>query len=258
MFESFSSVDSSRTTPTEWLLARIAGRERAAAIMGDLEELAATRSRLWFWTAYARTLVTLGWRAPVAFIGGFAGFCLFLSLYPIWEHSSQTKYLDYNSDLNWNSVVFLAAISVTLWFALPYAILRFGHRDRMTQLCWAFFLLTTPVFCLRTSVTLTCTLVTLAVILAALFSPLWRRPMIVLAATVGTSLAALIACDNLVTNVYPQHIHDPYGLNQSAWMVAQIENRLTVAAALLIAAFVCSRLHRWLLQRPLASDRTIA
>jgi hypothetical protein len=82
--------------------------------------------------------------------------------------------------------------------------------------------------------------------------------MIVLAATVGTSLAALIACDNLVTNVYPQHIHDPYGLNQSAWMVAQIENRLTVAAALLIAAFVCSRLHRWLLQRPLASDRTIA
>ena len=258
MPECISSARTSSPAIAERLLARVAGSERAAAIMGDLVELSATRSRLWFWTTYARTLISLGWRTPVAFIGGFAGFCLFLSLYSIWMHSSLNKYLDFDLDIDWTSVIFLAAISVTLWFALPYAILRFGHRDRMTQLCWAFFLLTTPVFCLRTSVTLTCTLVTLAVILAALFSPLWRRPMIVLAATVGTSLAALIACDNLVTNVYPQHIHDPYGLNQSAWMVAQIENRLTVAAALLIAAFVCSRLHRWLLQRPLASDRTIA
>jgi carbon starvation protein CstA len=82
--------------------------------------------------------------------------------------------------------------------------------------------------------------------------------MIVLAATVGTSLAALIACHNLARIVYPQHIHDPYGMNQSAWMIAQLENRLTVAVALAIAAIVCSRLHRWLLQRPLASDRTIA
>ena len=62
MLESFSSVDSSRTAPTEWLLARIAGPNRAAAIMGDLVELSSTRGRLWFWTAYARTLISLGWR----------------------------------------------------------------------------------------------------------------------------------------------------------------------------------------------------
>ena len=39
---------------------------RAAAIIGDLTEMAATRGRLWFWAAYPRTLISLGWRTPVA------------------------------------------------------------------------------------------------------------------------------------------------------------------------------------------------
>jgi hypothetical protein len=33
--------------PAEWLLSQDIGSDRAAAIMGDLEELAATRGRLW-------------------------------------------------------------------------------------------------------------------------------------------------------------------------------------------------------------------
>jgi hypothetical protein len=52
----------------ESLLARLADKDRAAAIYGDLVELSATRGRLWFWTVYARTLISLGWRTPVAFV----------------------------------------------------------------------------------------------------------------------------------------------------------------------------------------------
>lgn len=40
-----------KATLAEALLARITGPTRAAAILGDLLELSATRGRLWFWTA---------------------------------------------------------------------------------------------------------------------------------------------------------------------------------------------------------------
>ena len=41
-----------KPTPAEWLLARLTEPERAAAIYGDLTEMAATRGRLWFAAAY--------------------------------------------------------------------------------------------------------------------------------------------------------------------------------------------------------------
>ena len=49
------------TSPAEALLTLIAGPDRAAAMLGDLTEMAATRSRLWFWTSYARTAISVGW-----------------------------------------------------------------------------------------------------------------------------------------------------------------------------------------------------
>ena len=64
-----------KTPIAEWLLARIAGRERAAAIVGDLEELAATRGWLWFWIEYVRSLISLGWC-----VGGSAFILLLLYL----------------------------------------------------------------------------------------------------------------------------------------------------------------------------------
>jgi hypothetical protein len=46
----------------EWLLASVAARERAASILGDLRESAATRGELWFWTNVLRTAASLSWR----------------------------------------------------------------------------------------------------------------------------------------------------------------------------------------------------
>ena len=47
----------------ETLLARLTTADCAAAILGDLTELSATRGRLWFWTAYARTLLSQRWHS---------------------------------------------------------------------------------------------------------------------------------------------------------------------------------------------------
>ena len=55
-----------RQPAPEALLALIAGPARAAAILGDLTEMAATRGRLWFYAAYARTLFSLTWRIVLA------------------------------------------------------------------------------------------------------------------------------------------------------------------------------------------------
>jgi len=46
----------------ESVLALFAGRERAAAIYGDLAEMAANRGRVWFAAAYVRTLAIVSWR----------------------------------------------------------------------------------------------------------------------------------------------------------------------------------------------------
>src|ERR1035438_3158138 len=55
-----------KTSPAESLLALFAGSDRAAAILGDLTEMAATRGRLWFVAAYARTLFSFTWRIVLA------------------------------------------------------------------------------------------------------------------------------------------------------------------------------------------------
>jgi hypothetical protein len=252
MFESFSSVDSSRTTPTEWLLARIAGREQAAAIMGDLEELSATRSKSWFWIAYARTLVSLGWRTPVAFLIAMASMRLIFRIIFSWRinHRSPTLmetglfgvYNPHVRLITWNISMVVAQ---SLIFAVPFVLVRFGWRNRLSQLTCALFLIAMPIYSLRTwLMDLTGVLMMIAVV-SALITPLWRKPMIVLAATCVTATAAVASCVYILWSIYRWHYH--------ALSIFSCE-----AIGLALAAIVCVYLHRWLLERPPASDRTLA
>jgi hypothetical protein len=236
----------------EALLARITDPTRAAAIFGDLTEMAVQRGRLWFWTAYARTLVNLGWRATVAFVCGFAGFWLMLSF--VSKTLLAPHALVKINDTLWLPLtMFLMIFCMSLWFAVPYSILRFGYRDRVAQLYGVFFLVTTPVLCNRNSISLICGLLTLTILVAALFSSIWRRPMIVLSAMSVASLTLLAACSDLETIIYHPYfrLHE---FNLTSWLAV----RLSFAIAFLIAEMVFSRLHRWLLQRPTETGRTIA
>jgi hypothetical protein len=247
----------------ESFLALFAGRDRAAAIMGDLEELAATRGRLWFWINYFRALISLGWRTPVAFVAGFSGFLLLMAVLSAWVRSHGASVTAHRppsgipAKLIFLATMFLASFSLSLWFAAPFAILRFGFRDRMAQLYGVFFLLAAPVFFHSNRVALLCALMTVAVIVAALVSEPWRRPMIVIAAMSVAVVVCLTTCSDLAAKIYHPHFHlkagpvamgvSPVAFNPVSWFAV----RLTFAIALLIAAVVCSLLHRWLLrQRP--------
>jgi len=251
-----------KTPPTEWLLARLASRDRAAAILGDLTEMAATRSRLWFWTAYARTLITLGWRTPVAFFAGLAGFFTMMYFLSAWVRNPGASVTAHQPPANipaklvFLATMFLVSFSLSLWFAAPFTILRFGYRDRMAQLYGVFFLLAAPVFFHSSPVSLVCTLLTLAVIFAALFSKSWRRPVVVIATMSVAVVFCLTTCSDLSSKIYHPHFHltagpvamgaSPVPFNPVSWFIV----RLTFGVALLIAAVVCSLLHRWMLERP--------
>ena len=259
-----------KTPIAEWLLSRITDPTRAAVIVGDLTEMAETRGRLWFCTAYARTLVTLGWRAPVAFLAGSAGFFLMMSFFSALLRNpgpNRTAHMA-SGDILANAAVLstgcLLVFSVSVWFAAPFAILRFGFRDRMAQLYGVFFLLAAPLFFHSNPVSLICALLALAIIVAAFFSSTWRRPMAVIATMSVAVLVSLVACTDLVTKIYHPKFHlktgpvatgaSPVVFNLLSWIVV----RLTCAIALATAAIVFTWLHRWLLERPSASDRTVA
>jgi len=242
------------TAPTEWLLARIAGRERAAAILGDLTEVSATRGRLWFWTAYARTLVRLGWRTPVAvFLLAIASMRFFVGTVIRWLMYRRGSHLmdpglfgnTHLRLISWNLAMVMAQF---LTFALPFILVRFGLRNRLTQLTCALFLITMPVYSLRPWFLDLSSLLIVAAAAAALALPLWRRPLIVLAGMAITAVAWKVPFLMGLARVYRRHL--PYLSNSTVVLYDAI--------AFALAAIVCLYLHRWLLQRPPATNSTLA
>lgn len=247
--------------PPEWLLARLTTPDRAAAILGDLTEMAATRGRLWFWGAYTRTLVTVGWRAPVAFllaygfstwvaIGGFPTMrSLFSRFYRNVQHAAPHQAIWHVFDRNAHHSAPLAVWHVplgdaliALWFILPFVLIRFGLRDRLSQLASALFLLTMPFFSLLPAGANFAGLAAVIVIVAALCLRTWRRPMIVLAASM-TPIAAAIFFSGKVWYVF---LSRGYGFDSPQLQRAMALYR---AVELGIAVIVCSFLYGRLLQK---------
>lgn len=235
-----------KTTRAEWLLALLTTPDRAAAILGDLEELAATRSRLWFWTEYLRTLISLGWRTGgSAFILAFL--CLrfmFRTILP-WLMSHRTASLSDPGLFGENSpharIVCWNLSMVTtqfLVFAFPFAWIRFGLRDRLTRLACTLFLISLPVYMLRPWVMDLSGLLTVLVLFAALIAPPWRRPLAILAATLFPAFVVKVTyLFFLPIHRYPHVFRMP-----ASWVV------VSDAIGFAIAAAVCVVLHRRLLR----------
>ncbi len=141
MPKSISSANPSSPALAESILALFAGGQRATAIYGDLLELSATRSGASFWASYLTTLMTLSWRPVTAFLTG-AGLFAILSYNLIFP------------------ILFIFAIghphfgeaygdaTLQLWFLVPFAVIRYGIRDRAVQLAFAASLISAGVLCL--------------------------------------------------------------------------------------------------------------
>src|SRR6266702_1495864 len=112
--------------------------------MGDLTEMAASQSRLWFWTAYVRTLISLGWRTPVAFVVGCASLT---ALYRLWGFylGFYFRHIQFASRASAHPYLHEAVfyLALQLWFLVPFAIARYGFGDRLVRLGLPALLMTT-------------------------------------------------------------------------------------------------------------------
>ena len=236
--------------PAEWFLSQGIGLERAAAIMGDLEELAATRGRLWFWSAYLRALISLGWRTGgPAFILAFV--CVRFMYGPgmWWLMNHRTPSLmdpglfgvtsPHVRMLCWNLALMTAQF---LCFAFPFVLVRFGLRDRLTRLACALFLVTIPVYSLRPWVMDLSGLLALLLIAAALIAPYWRRSLAILAAAYLPAVAVK-ATYFLLLLLLPSYKYRHIPRMPASWVV------VSDAASFAVAAFVCVQMYRLLIRK---------
>jgi hypothetical protein len=130
----------------------------------------------------------------------------------------------------------------SLFFAFPYIFARFGVRNRLTQIACALFFIAMPVYTLRPWMMDLSGVLTVLAIATALLFPLWRKSMIVLAATCGTALATVATGIFILVIVFHQNI---LALPPSGKWICD-------AIGLAIAAMVCSGLHHRLLRPRLA------
>jgi len=236
------------TSLAESVLALAAGRTRAAAIYGDLTEMAATRGRRWFWTAYARTLLTLTWRIGLALfvadIGrqlAFDTFHLYLRVTPAAWRANTGSFVNL---LNASGPL-LACIMSTLWFALFFALVRYGRRDAFVRLTALVTAGTFLAFLAIPWISLVAAAATLAVGCAAFFSSRWRKPFEVLAWTGTAGLLALAAFTILSHRFLLQHPAIFHSLASHPLTTNALV--FSFQGSLLLVAVVCSRLHRRLL-----------
>ncbi len=225
-----------RKTPiAEWLLALFAGRARGAAIMGDLEELAATRSHLWLWTAYSRTLVSLSLRPLAAFLAG--ALVTVAVLYAQLPIALAHIFLAISHPHIWPP---LDVAMSDFWFLVPFAAVLYGIRDRAVQLGSAMLLVTSGVFYLGLwfnfdPIPATCIVCGLLVAACLASSYPWRAALI--------PLAGICVMDFVVSEC----------LNHIQW-IADLDYRdpawwAIVLVYMLAMSIVFSWLHSWIYRR---------
>jgi hypothetical protein len=223
--------DAKRTIP-ESVLALFADPTRAAAIMGDLEELSVTRGRLWFWTEYVRTLIVLGWRTSgSAFLLAFAGLKIVLGQVIRWLIDHRTPSLmdaglfgENNAHVRiicWNLSLMTAQF---LCFVTPFVLIRFGPRDRLTRFACVLFILSLPIYTMRPWV-MDLSGILVLLLLAATFLP---------AFAIRATYLFLLPIRN-----YP-HV----------FRMSASEAFASDAISFAVAAILCIRLHRLLLPNP--------
>jgi hypothetical protein len=243
-----------KTSAPEWFLARVTPRDRAAAILGDLTEMSATRSRLWFWTAYIRTLISLGWRTPVAVLAAVVSVKYLRRVgLPRLLHAIHLGSIPFNASRLWAErhphLAHLAHFSwdvslsaeLFLWIVFPYVAFRFGVRNRLTYLAGTLFVLALPVYTLRPQVYQLTGLACALVMVAALASTLWRRQMIFLAANYPVAMLVYYACYYTAMAHYPGMGHDPFPFSLFGM---RIDDPVGIA----VTVMICPLLYRWLLQ----------
>jgi hypothetical protein len=119
----------------DWILRRVAGREQAASMVGDLVEISQHKGMVWFWFSVFSVVVALGWRPVLGLIlATYSGFWISFLLYT----ESLGSHAKHHSPELWKPVCMtVLAFGISLCWAMVYCALRFGVRNRFVQMACA-------------------------------------------------------------------------------------------------------------------------
>ncbi len=115
----------------DWLLRRVASKEQAASIVGDLVEISPRKGIIWFWLAVAGVVAARIWRPALGLVlATYSGFWIGLNLWRelfIWHARHRPPEF-------WVPVFqVVLGVGVYLCWATVYSAIRFGVRDRFVR-----------------------------------------------------------------------------------------------------------------------------
>jgi hypothetical protein len=232
----------------EWIVSRFSSKKRAAAIVGDLLELAPQKGRLWFWFSLAGVVVSLAWRRPLAFA---AALCVYFAAF---IPSFLVNYLHYRftiPDQHWRTVwgvLFLA--SNCLWLILVYAAIRCGVRDPVTQLLLALSIpVTVGLYCWeRPTILVACIALTVCVLAASALNNKLRGGLLIILVVLMVNAGILLLTAGLIA-LYQRFPH-PAPMGNGGMQPPLAVQCVEFCVIFLIAPFAMtsaySRMHNWL------------
>jgi len=232
----------------EWIIARFADRNRAAAIVGDLLETATQRGTLWFCLSVAEVVLSLTWRRTVAFVAAF-----YVGLF--WQREFIILMFiragHPGPRLNpwdpWEPLFSVVWFGAVLWMAAAYAAIRYGLRDKFVQVTLGFCGLITIEMCYWRIpvVTAACVALALSILAASVRSARRSRALVALTAALvfgfGGGLLSFYlraALENLLHFSLARSDLDRTIVNVGFWFLAAW-----------ITTTACARMHGRLLRR---------
>ena len=219
----------------EFFFAIFVGRDRAAAIYGDLREMATSHGRAWFVFACFRTLAVLSWRIAAAVVAGMVLRQLLVNtLFRLpMPHGAPWS--------NLPSLLIFWFNPSPLWFFLPFAAVLYGVHDRFVRLTAIAAIGTTVEFLFMLPLSLVCAAV--ALVLGASILVGWWKQAAVLVATIAFYFVSGMAASDLsmilLSHGYIAHYGDG---------ITGLEPMLAARGSMLLSAYLCARLHGWLLE----------
>jgi hypothetical protein len=233
----------------EWVLARFAGEQRAAAMLGDLLEQRQQRSERWFWRSLAGVLLAVAWRPVLGFVGAF-----YVANWALRGMMPRGFVGSAPHDFIWlpvlDATIFVGSFA---WFVVVYAGIRYGVRDTLMQLAGALAVLATAVaFSWHYGPLLVAfAALTLAVVIA---SAAVRRRRGAAAAFLGTGLIYLASLylTALLASFYQRRV-----LHLRIIGSVELQEHRSISYVVLflmvmgqaVMAWACAKMHRSLIER---------
>jgi hypothetical protein len=232
----------------EWLLSRFTSSKRAASVVGDLVELKLQKGSVWFWLSIARVLVSLSWRRVAALIAAFYVGAWAYRPFEMAIIGINTRHRP-PSEMWVDFFLALSALGALLLMAFTYAAIRYGLRDRVTQLAmiWAGLVAATIVCWWQPAVLVVCIGLSVCMAVHSSVRIEDRKATLVLIVTVVAGFASYL----LALYVASRYQHFVFPRPMGSKEVQEHPSIVWVAfCVLLMAAWntttACSRMHDWI------------